>query len=76
MFKENCISEVKQFNKLNTNKILSANKLIGIHEFAEILSFSPRFLPNKQKARARETKQAETTTDFDCRPSKNNCSIG
>ena len=30
MFKENCISEVKQFNKLKTNKILSANKLIGV----------------------------------------------
>ncbi len=37
MFKENCISEVKQFNKLNTNKILSANKLIGIYEINQYL---------------------------------------
>ena len=37
MFKENCISEVRQFNKLKTNKILSANKLIGVYEINQYL---------------------------------------
>ncbi len=32
MFKQNCILEVKKFNKLNINKSLSANKLIGVQE--------------------------------------------
>ena len=32
MFKENCLAEVKNFNKLKLNKNLSANKLIGVHE--------------------------------------------
>ena len=32
MFKENCLAEVKKFNKLDLNKNLSANKLIGVQE--------------------------------------------
>ena len=37
MFKENCIAEVKQFNKLKINKNLSANKLIGVYEINQYL---------------------------------------
>ena len=37
MFKENCIDEVKKFNKLKVNKSLSANKLIGVHEISQYL---------------------------------------
>ena len=37
MFKENCISEVKNFNRLRVNKSLSANKLIGVKEINEYL---------------------------------------
>ena len=37
MFKENCIEEVKKFNSLRINKILSANKLIGVHEINQYL---------------------------------------
>ena len=37
MFKENCISEVRQFNKLKINRSLSANKLIGVHEIHQYL---------------------------------------
>ena len=37
MFKENCITEVKKFNKLKINKSLSANKLIGVHEISQYL---------------------------------------
>jgi len=37
MFKENCLGEVKKFNKLRLNKGLSANKLIGIHEINEFI---------------------------------------
>ena len=37
MFKENCITEVKKFNKLKINQSLSANKLIGIHEISQYL---------------------------------------
>ena len=37
MFKENCITEVKKFNKLKINKNLSANKLIGVHEISQYL---------------------------------------
>ena len=37
MFKENCITEVKQFNKLKINKSLSANKLIGVNEINQYL---------------------------------------
>ena len=37
MFKENCITEVKKFNKLKINKSLSANKLIGVHEINQYL---------------------------------------
>ena len=37
MFKENCITEVKQFNKLKINKSLSANKLIGVYEINQYL---------------------------------------
>jgi tRNA dimethylallyltransferase len=32
MFEQNCILEVKKFNKLKINKSLSANKLIGVQE--------------------------------------------
>ena len=32
MFKENCLVEVKKFNKIDLNKNLSANKLIGVQE--------------------------------------------
>ena len=37
MFKENCVTEVKKFNKLKINKNLSANKLIGVHEISQYL---------------------------------------
>ncbi len=37
MFKENCISEVRQFYRLKINKDLSANKLIGIYEINQYL---------------------------------------
>ncbi len=37
MFKENCIAEVKKFNRLRVNKSLSANKLIGVHEISQYL---------------------------------------
>ena len=37
MFKENCIEEVKKFNRLRINKSLSANKLIGVHEINQYL---------------------------------------
>jgi tRNA dimethylallyltransferase len=37
MFKNNCISEVRKFNKLNIKKSLSANKLIGIKEINQYL---------------------------------------
>ena len=37
MFKENCIAEVKKFNRLRINNSLSANKLIGVHEISQYL---------------------------------------
>ena len=37
MFKENCISEVIQFNKIKIKKNLSANKLIGVYEINQYL---------------------------------------
>ena len=37
MFKENCISEVKKFNRLRINTSLSANKLIGVYEINQYL---------------------------------------
>jgi len=37
MFKNNCITEVRKFNKLNINRSLSANKLIGVHEINKYL---------------------------------------
>ena len=37
MFKENCISEVRQFYKFKINRSLSANKLIGVHEIHQYL---------------------------------------
>ncbi len=37
MFKENCILEVKKFNRLRINTSLSANKLIGVHEINQYL---------------------------------------
>ncbi len=40
MFKENCLSEVKRFNKLNLSKTLSANKLIGVQEINHFLQDS------------------------------------
>ena len=38
MFKHDCISEVRKFNKLKIHKSLSANKLIGIHEINQYLN--------------------------------------
>ena len=40
MFKENCLDEVKRFNKLNLNKNLSANKLIGVQEINQFIKKS------------------------------------
>ena len=37
MFREKCVSEVRNFNKLKINKSLSANKLIGVHEINQYL---------------------------------------
>ena len=37
MFKHNCITEVRKFNKLNIDRSLSANKLIGVHEINKYL---------------------------------------
>ena len=37
MFKENCIVEVKKFNRLRINRSLSANKLIGVNEINQYL---------------------------------------
>ena len=37
MFKDNCIDEVRKFNKLTIDKSLSANKLIGVHEINQYL---------------------------------------
>ncbi len=37
MFKKNCISEVRKFNKLRINQSLSANKLIGVYEINQYL---------------------------------------
>ena len=37
MFKENCIAEVKHFNRLKINRNLSANKLIGVYEINQYL---------------------------------------
>ena len=37
MLKENCIAEVKKFNRLRINKSLSANKLIGVYEISQYL---------------------------------------
>ena len=37
MFEENCISEVKNFNRLRVNNSLSANKLIGVKEINQYL---------------------------------------
>ena len=37
MFREKCISEVRNFNKLKINKGLSANKLIGVDEINQYL---------------------------------------
>ena len=37
MFKENCLGEVKKFNKLKLNKSLSANKLIGVQEINQFI---------------------------------------
>ena len=38
MFKENCLEEVKRFNKLKLNKSLSANKLIGVQEINQLIN--------------------------------------
>jgi len=40
MFKENCLDEVKRFKKLNLNKNLSANKLIGVQEINQFIKKS------------------------------------
>ena len=37
MFREKCVSEVRNFNKLKINKSLSANKLIGVDEINQYL---------------------------------------
>ena len=37
MFKENCLKEVKKFNKMRLNKSLSANKLIGVQEIDQFI---------------------------------------
>ena len=38
MFQENCVEEVKKFNKLKPNRSLSANKMIGVQEINQYLS--------------------------------------
>lgn len=38
MFERNCVKEVKNFLKLNINKSLSANKIIGVSEITHYLS--------------------------------------
>ncbi len=38
MFKNGCINEVKRFNKLNINKSLSVNKLIGVREINDFIN--------------------------------------
>ena len=40
MFQENCLAEVKKFNKLSLNRNLSANKLIGVQEINKFLKGS------------------------------------
>jgi tRNA A37 N6-isopentenylltransferase MiaA len=40
MFKKNCLAEVKRFNKLKSNKNLSANKLIGVQEINQFIQKS------------------------------------
>ena len=40
MFDENCLAEVKRFNKLKLNKSLSANKLIGVQEINQFIEDS------------------------------------
>ena len=40
MFKENCLKEVKKFNKMRLNKNLSANKLIGVQEINQFIKES------------------------------------
>ena len=37
MFEQNCVDEVKRFNKLRLNKSLSANKLIGVQEINQFI---------------------------------------
>ena len=37
MFKENCVAEVKKFNKLKIDKHLSANKMIGVQEINQYI---------------------------------------
>ena len=40
MFKENCLREVKKFNKMRPNKSLSANKMIGVQEINQFIKKS------------------------------------
>ena len=40
MFKENCLAEVIRFNKLKSNKNLSASKLIGVQEINQFIKKS------------------------------------
>ena len=40
MFKEDCLNEVKKFNKMRLNKSLSANKLIGVQEINQFMKDS------------------------------------
>jgi len=37
MFEQNCVDEVKRFNKFRLNKSLSANKLIGVQEINQFI---------------------------------------
>jgi tRNA dimethylallyltransferase len=37
MFKEKCVNEVKNFHKLNIDKTLSSNKIIGVKEISDYL---------------------------------------
>ena len=62
MFKNKCIEEVKKFNTLKLNKLLSANKLIGVQEINSYLKGSiyirsmQRTNKYKDKAIRKETK--------------------
>ena len=54
MFQENCIAEVKKFNKLSLNKNLSANKLIGVQEINKFLKGSINLMSVKNSSILRQ----------------------